>query len=92
MCNRLSSVKVTYNPARLSGVNVYSESNRMFAEGDRIQFRAPFTEHRIANEELGSIGKITEEELTVALDSGREVSFEPVANSFGVEIIVWGHK
>jgi ATP-dependent exoDNAse (exonuclease V) alpha subunit len=58
-------------------VNVYRESNRVFAEGDRIQFRAPFSEHRIANGELGIIGKITEEELTVALDSGREVSFEP---------------
>jgi ATP-dependent exoDNAse (exonuclease V) alpha subunit len=69
--------ETTYNPARLSGVNVYRESNRMFAEGDRIQFRAPFTEHRIANGELGNIGRITEEELTVALDSGREVSFEP---------------
>jgi hypothetical protein len=69
--------EITYNPARLSGVNVYRESNRTFAEGDRIQFRAPFTEHRIANGELGSIAKITEEELAVALDSGREVSFEP---------------
>lgn len=49
----------------------------MFAAGDRIQFRAPCTEHRIANGELGSIGKITEEELMVVLDSGREVSFEP---------------
>src|SRR6266851_5865346 len=55
----------------------YRESNRNFAEGDRIQFRAPFSEHRIANGELGNIGKITEEELMVALDSGREVSFEP---------------
>lgn len=69
--------EITYNPARLSGVNVYRESNRVFAEGDRIQFRAPFSEHRIANGELGIIGKITEEELTVTLDSGREVSFEP---------------
>lgn len=74
---RSDDQEITYNPARLSGVNVYRESNRMFAEGDRIQFRAPFTEHRIANGELGSIGKITEEELTASLDSGREVSFEP---------------
>ena len=42
-----------------------------------LQFRAPFTAHRIANGELGSIGTITEEELTVSLDNGREVSFEP---------------
>jgi conjugative relaxase-like TrwC/TraI family protein len=69
--------EITYNPARLSGVNVYRESHRMFAEGDRIQFRAPFAEHRIANGELGSIGTLTGEELTVALDSGREVSFDP---------------
>ena len=74
---RSDEQEITYNPARLSGVNVYRESNRMFAEGDRIQFRAPFAEHRIANGELGSIGRLTEEELTVALDSGREVSFEP---------------
>jgi hypothetical protein len=50
--------EITYNPARLSGVNIYRESNRMFSEGDRIQFRAPFSEHRIANGELGSIGRI----------------------------------
>lgn len=35
---------VAYNPTRLSGVNGYTESERLFAEGDRIQFRAPFTE------------------------------------------------
>ncbi len=68
--------EVTYNPARLSGVDVYRKSNRTLSQGDRVQFRAPFTEQRIANEELGSIGRITEEELTVALDSRREVSFE----------------
>jgi ATP-dependent exoDNAse (exonuclease V) alpha subunit len=74
---RSDGQEITYNPARLSGVNIYRESDRMFAEGDRIQFRAPFTEHRIANGELGSIARITEEELAVALDSGRQVSFEP---------------
>lgn len=74
---RSDGEEITYNPARLSGVNVYRESNRGFAAGDRIQFRAPFTDHRIANGELGSIGKISEEKLTVTLDSGREVSFEP---------------
>jgi conjugative relaxase-like TrwC/TraI family protein len=68
--------EITYNPDRLSGVNVYRESNRMFAEGDRIQFRAPFSEHRIANGELGEIREIKEKELTVVLDNGRTVSFE----------------
>jgi len=68
--------ELTYNPSRLSGVSVYKEAQRDIAEGDRIQFRAPFTERRVANGELGTIARIGDEELTVTLDSGREVSFE----------------
>jgi conjugative relaxase-like TrwC/TraI family protein len=68
--------ELTYNPSRLSGVSVYKEAQRDIAEGDRIQFRAPFTEKRVANGELGTIAKIGDEELTVALDSGREVTFD----------------
>jgi len=68
--------ELTYNPQRLSGVSVYREASREFAEGDRIQFRAPFTEKRIANGEIGTIAKIGEEEMSVKLDGGREVSFE----------------
>jgi ATP-dependent exoDNAse (exonuclease V) alpha subunit len=68
--------QLTYNPQRLSGVSVYYEAQREFAEGDRIQFRAPLTEKRIANGELATIKKIGDEELTVKLDSGRELSFE----------------
>ena len=68
--------EIIYNPARLSGVNVYRESKRAFSEGDRIQFRAPFTEYRVANGELGTIEQIKDKEFTIALDSGREVSFE----------------
>ena len=68
---------LTYNPSRLSGVSVYKESTRDFAEGDRIQFRAPFVDKRIANGELGSIVKIEDNEFRVTLDSGREIGFEP---------------
>jgi conjugative relaxase-like TrwC/TraI family protein len=68
--------QLTYNPQRLSGVSVYNEAQRKFAEGDRIQFRAPLTERRVANGELATITKIGDEELTVKLESGREVSFE----------------
>src|ERR1051326_3134882 len=68
---------LTYDPTRLSGVSVYKESERSFAEGDRIQFRAPFAEKRIVNGELGSITKIEPDHLRVSLDSGREVSFDP---------------
>jgi ATP-dependent exoDNAse (exonuclease V) alpha subunit len=68
---------LTYDPTRLSGVSVYNKAERFFAEGDRIQFRAPFAEKRIVNGELGSITKIEPEHLRVILDSGREVSFDP---------------
>src|SRR5690349_15784016 len=68
---------LTYDPTRLSGVSVYNKAERLFAEGDRIQFRAPFAEKRIVNGELGSIMKIEPAHLRVALDSGREVSFDP---------------
>jgi len=66
----------TYNPSRLSGVSVYKESMRQFSEGDRIQFRAPFVEKRIANGELATFVTIKDNEFTVRLDDGREISFD----------------
>ncbi len=68
--------EITYNPQRLSGVSVYRESERHFAEGDRIQFRAPLAEHRVANSELGCIEGIEGQQFTVALDDGRRVRFD----------------
>jgi ATP-dependent exoDNAse (exonuclease V) alpha subunit len=68
---------VTYNPTRLSGVNVYTEAERLFAEGDRIQFRAPFAEQKVANGELGTITKIQQNQIHVALDDERRISFDP---------------
>jgi ATP-dependent exoDNAse (exonuclease V) alpha subunit len=66
--------KLTYNPTRLSGVSVYYESERAFAEGDRLQIRAPFRAKRIANGELGTITKIEPDKIRLAMDSGREIS------------------
>jgi len=68
---------LTYDPTRLSGVSVYNKAERAFAEGDRIQFRAPFTDKRIVNGELGSITKIEPDQVRIELDRGREVSFKP---------------
>jgi len=67
---------VTYNPTRLSGVNVYTEAERLFAEGVRIQFRAPFAEQQVVNGELGTITNIEKGEIHVALDSEREITFD----------------
>ncbi len=66
--------ELTYNPTRLSGVSVYYEAERAFAEGDRLQIRAPFREKRIANGALGTIAKIEPDRIRLAMDSGREIS------------------
>src|SRR2546425_1827271 len=47
--------RVTYDPRRLQGVALYRETDRAFAEGDRVQFTAPFREQHVANRELGTI-------------------------------------
>jgi conjugative relaxase-like TrwC/TraI family protein len=72
-----SGREITYNPERLSGVSVYKEAKRSFAEGDRIQFRAPFAEAKIKNSELGTITEIAEGKMTVALGKERVVTFDP---------------
>jgi hypothetical protein len=68
--------ELTYNPTRLSGVSVYYEAERAFAEGDRLQIRAPFRAKRIANGALGTITKIEPDQIRLAMDSGREVTVD----------------
>src|ERR1043165_3123509 len=72
----LDGRELAYNPTRLSGVSVYYEAERTFAEGDRLQIRAPFREKRIANGELGTITKIEPDQVRLAMDSGREISVD----------------
>jgi len=72
----LDGRELAYNPTRLSGVSVYYEAERTFAEGDRLQIRAPFREKRIANGELGTITKIEPDQVRLAMDSGREISID----------------
>ena len=69
--------EITYNPKRLSGVSVYKEARRQFAVGDRIQFRAPFTEANVKNTELGTIIKIAPGQFTVSLSADRVITFDP---------------
>ncbi|HEV2418049.1 MAG TPA: MobF family relaxase [Terriglobia bacterium] len=73
---RENNEQVTYDPRRLQGVNVYKEEERHFAEGDRIQFTAPFRDQQIANRELGYIEKIDANgDLKLRLESGSRVEF-----------------
>jgi ATP-dependent exoDNAse (exonuclease V) alpha subunit len=77
-----SGEQVSYDPRRLQGVMLYRETERSFAQGDRIQFTAPNRGHRLANRELGTIEKIDDSgNLQVRLDSGRTVAFNPKENS-----------
>jgi ATP-dependent exoDNAse (exonuclease V) alpha subunit len=68
---------VSYDPRRLQGVTLYRETERAFAEGDRVQMTAPDRGRGVANRELGTIEHIDmNERIEVRLDSGRTSSFE----------------
>jgi conjugative relaxase-like TrwC/TraI family protein len=73
---RAGGEKLTYDPRRLQGVTVYREGERVFSEGDRVQFTAPDKTLKVANRELGTIESIDERgNVEIKLDSGREVRF-----------------
>jgi ATP-dependent exoDNAse (exonuclease V) alpha subunit len=73
---RETGERVAYDPRRLQGVTLYRERDRAFAEGDRVQFTAPYREQHVANRELGTIEKMDASgHVQLRLDSGRPVSF-----------------
>jgi ATP-dependent exoDNAse (exonuclease V) alpha subunit len=60
----------------LQGVTVYRDTERVFAQGDRVQMTAPYHEQKLANRELGTVEKIdVSGNLKLRMDSGREVEF-----------------
>jgi conjugative relaxase-like TrwC/TraI family protein len=67
----------TYNPARAYGVQVYERAERAFAEGERIQFTAPWRSKGIANRETGTLERVDEKgNVTLRLDKDdRRVRF-----------------
>jgi hypothetical protein len=67
---------ITYNPARLYGVNVHRELGREFAVGDRLGFTAPSKELGVSNRDLGTVQCIDKEgQLILKMDNGKSVSF-----------------
>ena len=73
---RENGQEITYDPRRLQGVTLYRETERSFAEGDRVQFTAPSKELHVANRELGTIEKINDAgDMEIRTDSGRNVQF-----------------
>jgi len=70
--------EIAYNPARLRGIDAYTEGERRFSVGDRIQFTAPQQELHLANRALGTIGQIAPNgSMTARMDSGKAISFDP---------------
>lgn len=68
--------ELSYDPRRLQGVTVYRDSERKFAQGERVQMTAPYHEQRLANRELGIIERIDSDgNLTLKMDSGRAIEF-----------------
>jgi len=76
---RTDGQRVTYDPRRLKGVNVYKEAPREFATGDRIQFTAKDKDLGVSNRDLGTITKLEPGQITVRLDGKdeRTVRFDP---------------
>jgi conjugative relaxase-like TrwC/TraI family protein len=72
--------RVQYDPSRLRGISAYTETQRLFAAGDRIQWTAPNRELGIANRDLGTIQKIAEDgRIAMLMDGSKEglITFEP---------------
>jgi ATP-dependent exoDNAse (exonuclease V) alpha subunit len=68
--------ELSYDPRRLQGLTVYRDSERKFAQGDRVQLTAPYHEQKLANRELATIERIEGDgNLKLRTDSGREVVF-----------------
>ncbi|MGI9072267.1 MAG: MobF family relaxase [Bryobacteraceae bacterium] len=68
---------VTYDPSRLRGITIYEPEMRAFAEGDRVQFTAPWREKAVSNRDLGTVSYLDENgNIRVTLDdSERTVSW-----------------
>lgn len=68
---------VTYDPARVKGVAIYSPEIRSFAEGERVQFTAPWKERAVSGRDFGTITHVDEHgNVAVSLDgSGRTVAW-----------------
>lgn len=70
--------EVTYDPTRLRGIDAYTEAERRFSVGDRIQFTAPRQELHVSNRALGTIEHIAPDgSMSAKMDNCKTVSFDP---------------
>jgi conjugative relaxase-like TrwC/TraI family protein len=68
---------VRYDPSRVKGVALYAQEMRLFAEGDRIQFTAPWKEKAVSGRDMGTVTHLDEYgNIAIKLDdSGRTVAW-----------------
>ena len=75
---RADGSEQTYDPRRQQGVSIYKEQEKAFSVGDRIQFTAPANDLKVANRELGTVQRITDDgRMSLQMDGGRSVSIDP---------------
>jgi ATP-dependent exoDNAse (exonuclease V) alpha subunit len=65
---------IEFDPGKLKGVQVYTAEARTIAIGDRLQWREPDNQRRIANGEYATITRLDDREIEVRFDKGRKVS------------------
>src|SRR5580698_4655414 len=68
---------VSYDPSRVQGIDAYRETEKSFAVRDRLQMTAPYRDLDLPNRALGTVEQITNGELSLRMDSGRTVTFNP---------------
>jgi len=76
---RADGQSVTYDPKRLKGVNVYAETSREFATGERVQFTTSDKTLGVSNRDLGTVTKIEPNQVTIRMDGKEErsLTFDP---------------
>ena len=68
---------VSYDPARVRGIDAYRRAEKSFAIGDRLQMTARFRDLDLPNRALGTVEQIANNRLTLRMDSGKTVTFDP---------------
>jgi conjugative relaxase-like TrwC/TraI family protein len=76
---------VEFNPARWKGLSVYTSETRTIAIGDRLEWREPDNQRRIANHEYATIQKLNDRNIEVQFDKGRKLSM-PLADARKVDL------
>jgi conjugative relaxase-like TrwC/TraI family protein len=74
-----------FDPGTLRATQAYSTESRTIAVGDRLQWREPDNQRRIANAEYATITKLGQHQIEVHLDKGRKLSI-PLAEARKVDL------